>query len=168
MSNPEEMIEKQVWELVKNHLVTATPEELHIFAARSNYDGNQNAVRLLIDNPKLDRGTALLLFWYLGADYYARHLAEEVPDFQRPMDDLVRLLEERFISGFYTDGNIYYDPKNSAMPPDEYASIGPIKREIPEIMYLPTEGTQWVDIDNENYDDGLPLPIVEKISALYD
>lgn len=167
MSSRGEAIEAQVWKLVKNHLENATSEELHIYAARSNYDGNESGIKLLVDNPKLDRATALLLFWYLGADYYARYLAEEVPDFQRPKDKLVRLIEKRYTSNFYTESNIYYDPKNSYLYPDEYSSIGPIKRKIPEIMYLPTDGRVEVDLNDENYDNGLPLPIVDKIFTLY-
>ncbi|SMC29920.1 protein of unknown function [Andreprevotia lacus DSM 23236] len=168
MSDQEDIITAQIWALVREYLQQATPEALHVYAARSNYDDNDKGLRLLIDNPKLDRGTALLLFWYLGADYHARRTVEELEGDELAADDLIQLVQARFMGGFYTDSNIFFSPRHSDLRPDDYESDGPIKREIPAIMYLPTDGLTNVDLDDSNYDEGLPLPVVHRIFALLD
>ena len=35
-------------------------------------------------------------------------------------------------------------------------------------MLQPTNGREYVDLDEEGYDEGLPFDVVDRISALYD
>ena len=70
-------IEARVWALVHAYLADASPTAWHVFAARSNYDGNKQALRWLLDQPTLDRGTALLIYWYLGAAWHVQFTSAE-------------------------------------------------------------------------------------------
>lgn len=59
-------IGKKAWEIVRAYLESATPAQWHLFAAGSNYDDNAPGLLWLIDNPNVDRATALLIYWALG------------------------------------------------------------------------------------------------------
>lgn len=73
----EELLEQKEWEMILGFLETATPEELHVYGASSNYDGNSAGISWLIDNPKIDKATALLVYWYLGAAWYVQYANED-------------------------------------------------------------------------------------------
>ena len=156
--------------LVSAHLKAACARERHIYVARSNYDDNLPMLRLLADGADLERATALLMFWYLGADYHARLPADRLPDHAQDKEALLRLIESRYADSFYTVDTLYYDPRDTDndLLPDEYASLGPIVRPINALMYEATHGREWVDLDDDAYDDGLPMHLVEQIEALFD
>lgn len=40
--------QQQEWDIVRRYLEQATPAQWHLFAARSNYDGNDQPLRWLI------------------------------------------------------------------------------------------------------------------------
>lgn len=160
--------EKKIEQLVASYLEKASPEQLHVYAARSNYDGNAKDVRWLIDNPALDRGTALLLYWYLGAAYYAEFASEaEVPDFQQDSFRRVLLLERRLLDGFYPNSRIHFDPMRSEGGGPREMRKSKVRRPVPGQLLSPSPG-QHVDVDSEDYDEGIPLALAEEISALFD
>jgi hypothetical protein len=153
---------------VRSHLEQATPAQWHIYAARSNYDDNDGHIRWLIDNPLLDRGTAVLLYWYLGAAYHCNHAGEkDVPEFQRAGYALLRLLEGRILENFYVNSNIYFDPADSEGGSPSEIVASQVRREIPSDLIEPSPGKEWVDVNPDGYDDGLPSELAEKIHALF-
>jgi len=167
-----EEIESKSWEIVRSYLETASPAQWHIFAAKSNYDGNGQALRWLIDNPKTDRGTVLMIYWNLGAGWYVQFSSENECDaeHQRSTYRLLRLIEQRYFSNYHTHANIWFDPHHSeGARPDEYSEIS-VKRPIPEIMLQPVNGSEYVEIESnpDGYDDGLPIAVVEALYALHD
>jgi hypothetical protein len=160
--------EKKIEQLVLSYLKKASPEELHIYVARSNYDGNTESVKWLINNAALDRGTALLLYWYLGAAYYSEFASErEVPEFQRSKFHNVLLLEQRIIDGFYSGSSIYCDPEKSEGGGPKEMRKSKIKRPISQLLLSPSPG-EHVNIDSDGYEEGIPIFLAEKISALFD
>jgi hypothetical protein len=159
--NPED----QEWAILKDYLISATPSQLHYYAATSNYDGNYKALALMSQNPQLEKATALLIHWYLAADYFAR--VEDIPDFAQHSYELIREIQDRYSTGFYKNTNISFDPSEGSCPPGEYEDIGPIKRAIPDVMYSAIFGSGRDDAKFDEYDGGLPISICEKISALY-
>ncbi len=164
-----EQIEQQAWEMVREYLQGATKAQRHIFAARANYDDNAEAFRWLIDSPETDQATALLLYWNLGAAWYVQFDSAEAagdPDTYQ----VLRLIEQRYASGFYETASIYFDPyQGSGARPNEYPDI-PVKVAIPAIMLRPSSGSEHVNVegDPEGYDEGLPFPIAEAVYALYE
>ncbi len=163
-------LEQKAWSIVKTYLSNATPEQWHIFSARSNYDDNRKALQWLIDNPKLDKATALLIYWYLGAGWYVQFASkDEMQSYEVKTFELLQTIEQRYQSDFYERSRIWFDPKFSeGGRPDDYAQL-PVKRPVPDIMLQPTVGEDYVDLDNlEDYDDGLPITVAEELFALYD
>ena len=160
--------QQQEWDNVRRDLEQATPAQWHLFAARSNYDGNDQPLRWLIDNPNLDRATALLIYWYLGAGWYVQFESEQkMQSYERETFQQLKLLEQRYSEGYYACHNIWFDPLQSeGGRPDDYADLV-VKRPIPDLMLIAVEGTEFVDLDDDQYDDGLPMDIAEQIFALY-
>jgi uncharacterized protein DUF4274 len=162
-----ETIESRSWELVRAYLAEATPAEWHLFAARSNYDANATALRWLIDQKALDRATALLIYWNLGAAWFVQFLSAQEssnPDtFQ-----LLRLIEDRYHAGFYEAGNIWFDPRASdGGRPDNYPDVE-VRRPVPGAMLEPVNGDEYVEVasDPEGFDEGLPVSVVDALYAL--
>ncbi len=160
-------IETRAWNLVHAYLADASPAAWHVFAARSNYDGNQQALRWLLDQPTLDRGTALLIYWYLGAAWHVQFTSAEQalsPETFR----LLRLIEERYAAGFYEAGNIWFDPHTSeGGRPDDYPKV-PVLRPVPAIMLEPVNGSEFVELDPEGFDEGVPLSVAVALYALFE
>jgi len=160
-------LEQKVHALVLDYLSSASPEQRHIFVARSNYDDNLWALQYLIDDPQLECATTLMAFWCLGAAWYVQFEDESEVPFGQEKYRLVRLIEERYLSGFYTNQNIWYSPMHSDLcRPDDYPDV-PVKRVIPERMREPVGGEIDVDMFDSDYDDGLPLELAEEIFSFY-
>ncbi|SEJ02384.1 MULTISPECIES: DUF4274 domain-containing protein [unclassified Variovorax] len=160
--------DQAIHELVLSYLESATPEQWHVYAARSNYDDNLPMLRWLVDNPKLDRGTALLIYWYLGAAWYVQYASEEdIEDYQQEDFEVLKLIEQRYAEGFYAASRIWFAPEHSeGGGPGDYPDL-PKLRPVPVLM-LEEVGTEPVDLDPEQYDDGIPFEVAEKIEALFD
>jgi len=157
-------MEQQVWDLVHAYLQEATPAQWHIYVARSNYDDNGAALQWLIDNPQIDRATALMIYWNLGAEWYAQFDdSDDLYEAQRERVAMLRLIEERY-PDYYANQGIWFDPKHSdGTRPGDYADITQ-KRAIPAKMLEATTGSEYVDTENpDGYDEGLPLELVERI-----
>ena len=43
-----------------------------------------------------------------------------------------------------------------------------VRRSVPDIMLIAAPGDVYVDLDDDHYDDGLPLPLAEQLYALYE
>lgn len=160
-------IEARIRALVQAYLAGASPAAWHVFAARSNYDGNLQALQWLVDQPTLDRGTALLIYWYLGAGWHVQFTSAEQA-LSPETFKLLRLIEERFAAGFYIAGNIWFDPHTSeGGRPDDYPNV-PVVRPVPVIMLAPVNGSEFVDLDPEGFDDGLPMDVAVALYALFE
>lgn len=106
--------EQKEAQLVRDFLANATPEQRHLFIARSNYDCNYDALNELAADPQLDRASALLMYWSLGAAWYVQYgHDDDVPDYSRHSLALIRLIETRYSAGFYADHGIWFDPMQS-------------------------------------------------------
>ncbi|CAB3761814.1 hypothetical protein GQ57_09445 [Burkholderia sp. MSh2] len=170
MDDPE--IEQKAWDIVRTWLEGATPEQWHRFAARSNYDGNDCELRWLLDNRQVDRATALLIYWNLGAAWYVQYANEsDLGDGSIHLDTfrLLREIERRYADGHYADHGIRFDPHDfEGAGPDDYPDV-PVVRPVPALMLQPTSGSVYVDLDEaEGYDEGLPFDVAERLYALYD
>ena len=158
------------WKIILDHLENANAEQRHVYVAYSNYDDNERGIRFLADCPELSTGTAVMMFWFLGADYLARMKPEELRSYQQDKWQLLQLIEQRVVSGFYKGDTIHFDPADSIVRPGEYESMGPLVQPIAPQMYAVARGTDYVDLDEaaENYDDGLPMDVSSAVWALWD
>ena len=118
--------DEALWTFIRDHLTRATPEQRHMYVASSNYDDNERGIRFLADLPDLEQGTAVMLFWLKGADALARLTPTEMASYQEDAWELIKLIEQRVVNGFYRTGTIRFDPANCPLYPGEYASLGPL------------------------------------------
>ena len=91
----EDPLEREEQAIVLRYLEQATPAQWHLYAARSNDDGNRYALEWLTDTVET-------------------------------------------------------------------------RRPVPEAMYAIVPGSEWVGLDDDAYDEGLPMDVAERIEALYD
>lgn len=156
------------WRLIQDYLDRASAEQLHMYAACSNYDGNGRGIRYLADCPRMALGTAVMLFWLLGADWLTRLRDEELQDHQRERLSLLRLIERRAVDGFYVPDAIAFDPHTGCAGPGECESLGPPVHAIARCMYEPVPGALRVDLAEAagRYDQGLAGDVAAALRAL--
>ena len=156
------------WGIVRDYLDRASAEQLHVYAAWSNYDGNIPGIRYLADCPRLALGTAVMLFWQLGADYLTRLSGDELQDHQRERLALLRLIERRAVEGFYQPDAIAFDPHTGCESPGEYERLGPPLHAIARCMCEPVRGTLQIDLAEaaRRYDQGLAGDVSAALRAL--
>ena len=146
------------WQLIQGYLDRASAEQLHVYAASSHHDGNGRGLRYLADCPRMALGTAVMLFWLLGADWLTRLREEELRDDQRERLALLRLIERRAVAGFYQPDAIAFDPRTDCCAiPGENESLGPPLHAIAPCMVEPVRGRLRVDLAEaaRRYDEGL-------------
>lgn len=157
------------WAIIKAYLERATPRQWHLFAARSDYDSNRQDLQWLLDQRNLDHATALMIYWNLGAAWFVQYASEEeAPDSENFR--MLRLIEERYNSGYYENGRFWFDPMESAGGgPDDYPDV-PVKRPVPPTMLLPVNGTEYVNVERDppGFEEGLPTDVVGALHALFD
>lgn len=81
-----------------------TPEKLHEFATHYNWDEGFEIPKWIINNPLCDKGTALMMYWHADPQYFRQYaVREEVPSTGWKLQhyDLLREIEEKYLSGFY-------------------------------------------------------------------
>ena len=119
-----------------------SPLELHVVAANWNWDDGCELLTWIIRNPICDKGTALLIYWHAGPGWQYQFLnRDEVPKYARANYDLIKEIETRYISGFYTEASIAFDPSNDEETDwtTMYAKIS-TRQEIPKQMRISTSG----------------------------
>ncbi|HEX4797434.1 MAG TPA: DUF4274 domain-containing protein [Humisphaera sp.] len=96
-----------------------TPEELHEFVDRWNWDGGTKPIQRALAHPLCDRGTALMVYWrmepifFLTPDHDTREkvTAKLWPDAVVHWD-MLRELERRLAANQFRTAQVPYDPTN--------------------------------------------------------
>ncbi|UOO90562.1 DUF4274 domain-containing protein [Vitreoscilla massiliensis] len=149
-------------DIIHAYLQAASAEQRHVYVAGSNYDDNLPHLQYLAVQSDLDQATAKMMFWCLGGRYQAQ-FAPDQAQYQSEDALLCRELIARLQQGYYAHGNIYFDPAHdSPVHPSEYSNFADVWG-IPELMYAVVMGTEYVDLDDDAYDDGLPLDIATAV-----
>lgn len=121
-------------------------EELHAFASTYNWDKGTWALEELLRNPACEAATALLIYWRAAPEYYRQFANRDaVTEGQREDFDFVMTIENRYVSGEFARGVLWYDPSS----PDDndgsslvgmYDQYGyPVMRTLPTVMYEAVE-----------------------------
>src|SRR3989344_4934279 len=92
------------------YLKTATPAMWHQIAWNWNWDdGHDGPIKWILDNPECDKGTALLVYWYLSPRYFSQYEnADVVKNYERVHYDLIKEIEKKYLEGFYKKENIIF------------------------------------------------------------
>lgn len=135
--------QKQVDQKINRFIKTCKDkDELHFFFRNWNWDGNVKPILKLIENPHLDAGTLLWIYWYAcPEDYYLFYSSASEVDagFERDVFNVIRRVERRFVKGDYKTASIVFDPKKHISMWDRREEFA---RQIPEIMYQPITGRE--------------------------
>ena len=113
-----------------------SPLELHAVASNWNWDDGCKILEWIIRNPACDKGTALLLYWHACPKWLYQYTdRDEVPEWSRTDYDFVKELEGRYLSGFYKQTEIAFNPSNDEGTNwlEEYAEVKVTQR-IPDQM----------------------------------
>ena len=110
---------------------TLSSAEQYFLASIYNWDDGTKVLEWIIDSPKCDKGTAVMIFWLAEPDYYFNYSEETVDDSDR---DIWQLLQKvihkirnkefkRSLFAFNPDENGYKTDWESAngiweLPPD--------------------------------------------------
>lgn len=116
--------------------------ELDFFAANWPWDGNVKPILGLINNPIVDAGTLLRMYWYAcPEDYYLFHRAASELDagYERDVFTVIRRIEARIVKADYHTASIAFDPTGHVSMPERH---GEFARPIPDIMMKPIFGRQ--------------------------
>lgn len=122
--------------------VLTTPEELHQLAWNYNWDDGVETMRQVALNPLSDQGTALLIYWYNQPGWiYQYAIREEVPEWAVDSFDLAKEIESRYLTGFYTQSDFFFDPQNDdGIDWLEEVAEYTLKQQIPVEMTQATQG----------------------------
>lgn len=117
------------------------PKELHLFAENWHWDGGGSKPLLpLVENPRCDAGTLLMLFWLGGGEdsYFQYDAINDVDDeFDREGHRLLRRIERKLVSGDYAAAKIAFDPAPYVSMDDRRDEFA---RRIPDVLYRPIGG----------------------------
>ena len=110
-----------------------------------NHDGD-GLVEWMAAHPRLDRATALALYWHSQPGYHQAFASEEeVPDVNRSGWRLIHRLQERLTSGDLADHGLVFDPT------DDWAAEHEWEDGMPSVVYEVLE--EAFDDDEDNEDD---------------
>jgi len=141
--------------ILHDWLREAPAPQRHWFAAWSNYDGNQAQLEFLVDDPRTDRATALLIYWYLGARTSAYY------------KDLIARIEARFLAGFYADNGIGFDPDADALHGAEESWLTDDGSDTPAPMRKAIAGAIIERPDGVEDGEAVPTSVLNQIDRAW-
>ena len=115
-----------------------------------NYDSSSQVVRWLIDRPETDRAAVLALYWNLDADYLFRFVESDFDEEDYRLEDwrFSRLTEARYVTGFYPQGVVYFNPhRHAGACPGGYTSDTKRKYTPPRILVTVEDTEEYVDVE---------------------
>jgi hypothetical protein len=119
------------------------PEELHIFAGNFNWDCGWEELVVVLEHPKCDYGTALMVYWLAQPDYFYRktEIGKSLRLDETDTWNRVKWLEGRLLAGEYTHRQIAFDPGSvigrAITGSDSYR---PGLRLVPQMLWNPSPG----------------------------
>ena len=115
----EEEFDELSTELVIDYLKKHGPKERQMLALCWNFDNSKDVIRWIVDQPDTDKGTILLLYWYMAPGFYKkfadREECKEEAFWALEDYDIIQTIEKNYLSGFYGNQKYAFDPAN-----DEY------------------------------------------------
>lgn len=113
--------------------------ELHCVASNLNWDLGYDGLRAVLEHPRCDRGTALLLYWF-GDPTYAP--ADPDAEWNREPAEFLAGIAERYLRGGFASSAIATDPACAFGEDRRFSGNAP----VPEAMLAATPGTYAEDL----------------------
>ena len=116
----EEEIDTLEFRLLVEWLETVPTAEWHAFAHNWSYDNADDILHWLIDNPRTEKATALMIYWMAGAGFFKQYAtAAEARAVGASVEkdwNFIQKIEANYLSGFYTAGTVGFDPAHDNFP----------------------------------------------------
>ena len=115
--------------------------EMHYFASKFSGAQDQTALRLIVNDKRCDKATALMIFWRVCPRFYTVFANEEEakPAYADFIFTTLKVILSNWESGFYTNQQIAYDPNVEAR--FEVDAIEPNEKwAIPESLKMALPG----------------------------
>jgi len=105
------------------------PKKLYKYVAKYNWDDGEEELQYIINHPKCDKATALLIYWLSQP-----HLFDDATC--RELELIPYVVEKNFEKDFYQDSDNHFDPTNNLGTNflEEYETAGSRERELPRFM----------------------------------
>lgn len=139
-------------------LKKSPPETWHQVAWSWNWDNGLAPLEWLIRQPECDQGTALLIYWYAGGPSWSKD-SKDCDEYQRDVFELVKEIERNYVSGFYQNGNLAFDPRYDCNGRD-WTKEHP--EPAPEIFYQPSPGEK---VGRKPFEDGYPPEVLAAVEV---
>lgn len=172
----EEELDALEYRLLVEWLEGVPTTDWHVFAHNWNFDNAATILHWLIDNPRTERATALMLYWMLGARFFKQYAtaaeARAVASYVERDWLFIQHIEAQYLSGFYAPGTVGFDPASDPFPGmrghDWTASYQdqPAALAIPAPLLEAVPGIQPQGAVETESEEGIPLPIVAQLHAL--
>ena len=169
----DEEFEKLYYELVIKFLKTATLEERHQLAIEWNHDDGYDVLNWIVDAKDTDKATILALYWMMEPEYNKQykdkaHFLKGREYYLTDDYDLLVKLEKLYVSGYYQEQNIAFDPSNDIYADGcDWTKTDPdivTVLEIPKVMFEKLEGKTVVLKDG--WLEGLPPSVDDELNKL--
>ncbi|MCP4138510.1 MAG: DUF4274 domain-containing protein [bacterium] len=101
-------------------------EKLFLKAYYYNWDDGISKLLTMVKSKDCDKGTALLIYWLAHPEYYYKYNdPDEMPEYERPVYNLIKTIEELILSKKLPE-KIIYSPDKSLIP----KKLGKIPKEM--------------------------------------
>ena len=144
------------------YLKTTDPDDWHKIALGWNWDNGHEPLKWIIENSRCDKATALLIYWHGGAGWYVQYKnRSDVPEWEISAYDLIKDIEQRYTSGFYSRQEIAYNPHDDSGNnwPTTYTDIT-VEQPIPAAFLKPLSGKAITTVYE---DEGFPQAVVDEV-----
>jgi len=167
-----EQFEQKFKEILIEYLKDAGVEVRHKVVCGWNWDAGPDIPIWIIRQADTDKATALRVYWSIEPGYHKQFDREQVlndiPDWDTDKEaliifDLVEEIEEKYVSGFYQNSEIAFNPAWDTTYGEERAydftayarkqNVNAV-RKIPDIMFEGLDGRKISDPDD--WAEGIP------------
>jgi len=83
------------------------PTELHSYVKNYNWDDGPERIFELLEEPEIDRATALLAYWLVQGPW---HSFQQESYGRHPYAEQVAALQDRLLGGFYARAELTFSP----------------------------------------------------------
>lgn len=142
-----------------------------------NFDNGKEVLQWIAEQPDTDKGTILLLYWYMNPGFFKQYqdrqdCIDQGHDYLLEDYDLISTIERNYLSGFYQNQVYSFDPKadpyNSSYDWTKENADVKCKVAIPDEMFIALTGEV---IDPPSWQEGIPSelePIMDKLCEAVD
>jgi len=119
--------------------------QLHYLPLILNWDSGwtEKIVEWILKHPLCDAGTALSIYWLMEPQFWKKQeLTGNIQTWARNGYSLHQKCEELYKSGKYSEGVIFFNPRDGTYLPEDPVEDSSIERLIPDRLKQPTPGME--------------------------